>query len=1851
MDSLIVSSLYGYIKNKVAESNGENVVQFRIPSKTYSFGILVDLLNKIELYYEHQELCKCVIKIAKQAIDHWNKVLLPVEMKELNNILDFHPSWIDDKGNLTSYRNEISTNSTKDNTLLILVGYDLIDDQASLSHFLDCGEDILWEVILRKDFKPWIKEVCNQYSLSISNLEEDKCNCLLLAVYRYSDLQRIDFFLREIAADSDCLSESIGNNLDKIGLQIIDASNAKNVKNCNLIISRAKNYFDRNIALEGNARQPIKKIDELIEQVKEDEDFDKPKLKFLRKKEHYEKFVTAIEYLETCKKIVEGIANDEEKKKFIKSDSATFIYDILGYKPTIKGKDTVKIVNGLPFTAVLHALWITISDYMYQSKGDASDHRIKDILIEPIEFYHNFAVANDEDLVDNEAVINELIIPYLGGIDKLISDTIENTIEIGNILENATIKSNLCPMEVGSKFTGSTPYSAVKTPAMTFSITITGFECSSVVNKFKLVFKKNCAINYTRKLIAKEYHRLKTTTDNYFIPVFTLGKYGEFFTMTDSESDDFFVDLIENPDSGISVTNLVTSIRTNTTLNSEIKTLYFRYKKYIESIMEDGFYHAMTDKVSFDFRSSYQDILSSLTTIDSLSKYETLRVRMLKAFWIIDKDYSSQEALSNKKFKSGCLTVLHPAMVEMLNAQISYLSNYVSESLKEAFRLSDDGLLSEKTWQRIEDFSAVQSPIPCVLDDNTVRTQTKGSGLFFKVGITGADSSDNLPLSVTFDTDIDLEIDDISDSDLTKVSDESNLICNLLSDYIDSYGFASDGLKIAIFMPVNIQAIMSAIIVLVKNKIYPPQKSGEKKYSIYPFKLEIEFYSDPEDEGRIGLWIAKLNNYFAEKTLSDNDFSHVDLSVGYRMIRTGSTNFAKITENIERDFQADVTILYESHDASLWKINEGLQSDLRKISSVDPNAIMRKFPMIEKLFPKRPISEDPTRSSSRMKLISNRQFITYERYLGLMYSIRNSVGITNADTAVVIEQFDFSKWLSLLDWCLSHSERVIAIGGEIDKELVLNTNNIQNKKADLVDIVGFGSGVGANANLNYIVASRIFSQKHSEELLCDVFRKKFSAIDLESCSKIANILYEESKYMADLSLVRTLSCYNYYANNYLGYAMVRHVLHPSDTVFCDVVLSLDSYKHWFNHKDMSRADLLWVIANRVKGLENNKEINIFKLKLTVIESKVATDVEIRHIDKAYLQINATLEELQKKFSPSSNNKSHDARYWWMQLHRIISSNAHIQNDADIGEVLEALEYLAEGKFEVEWDSCIFAFEESIAYAQKPTEIKKILGKYENDIDALIMYSNGIKSVMSKKSDLSFDAFKSSLILGGAQTVRMTDNQLKQMIDEENLEKAKDLKWATISDSNEIEDYVEDEMVDRDNSEEIDDFGSSDLFRYVDDKREEVNEQDQEIGISDERAERERKDSKTWGIIEKSIQEETTPKDGLINSTSVKEVDLILIGKTKRKSEPVYWNIAEDSTLTNRHMLILGASGTGKSYAIKAILGELARKKQSTLILDYTDGFTDGGLDGINSYIADEYYVKKGDRLPIDPFKANEEAFDSEYDIATRVASVFERVYSDIGNNQKSVLADTIENGLKNNPGNYTMDMLLDDLTDSIGNETGSKRTTLVTLETKIKPFCKTRPFKLPDKDYSAWQDIFFGHNDEKQITIFQLKNIALDIKTAIADFVLWDLWYYVTSKNTAVSKLYSVVLDEIQNLNINIPSAPVYKYLSEGRKFGFGVISASQGITGLGGAKGIGVDALMNAGTILIFRPKPTEVEDLAKMLYQNDHSKSREEWSRVLNTLDKGECVYLTNESSSVGGKMAKIIKITSFEERGLKG
>ena len=367
---------------------------------------------------------------------------------------------------------------------------------------------------------------------------------------------------------------------------------------------------------------------------------------------------------------------------------------------------------------------------------------------------------------------------------------------------------------------------------------------------------------------------------------------------------------------------------------------------------------------------------------------------------------------------------------------------------------------------------------------------------------------------------------------------------------------------------------------------------------------------------------------------------------------------------------------------------------------------------------------------------------------------------------------------------------------------------------------------------------------------------------------------------------------------------------------------------------------------------------------------------------------------------------------------------------------------------------------------------------------------------------------------------------------------------------------------------------------------------------------------------------------------------LLIGK-KSNGDPVYWHYGHPQ-LANRHMLLFGASGSGKTYGIQCLLAEMAKESMRSLIIDYTDGFLPLQVESrFRDISKPQNHFVITDKLPLNPFRRQQQIIDpsmpaieeSPYQVASRITSIFTSVYNTMGDQQSSALVRTLEAGIEEDP-NFSLSGVLVRLRED--SQYGES------LANKLEPFIKSQPFR--EGTDSAWEQMLTSPGSF--VHVLQLKGVAREIQKLVTEFALWDLYDYACntgSKNRPIP----VVLDEIQNLDHRSDS-PIDKMLREGRKFGLSMMLATQTTSQFDQEQR---DRLFQAGHKLFFKPANTEINRFADLLSVATSGVSKADWAERLAKLQKGQCWSLGPVITSNGNLQDKavLVSITSLEDRDL--
>src|SRR5699024_5027603 len=139
------------------------------------------------------------------------------------------------------------------------------------------------------------------------------------------------------------------------------------------------------------------------------------------------------------------------------------------------------------------------------------------------------------------------------------------------------------------------------------------------------------------------------------------------------------------------------------------------------------------------------------------------------------------------------------------------------------------------------------------------------------------------------------------------------------------------------------------------------------------------------------------------------------------------------------------------------------------------------------------------------------------------------------------------------------------------------------------------------------------------------------------------------------------------------------------------------------------------------------------------------------------------------------------------------------------------------------------------------------------------------------------------------------------------------------------------------------------------------------------------------------------------------------------TQKIYWEYGHPE-LANRHILVSGKSGQGKTYFMQCLLLELVASNVSSIIVDYTGGFKKSKLEPeFKEYLGDNLnqILVARDNFPINPFKQNQKELDEDEfieedfsDVADRMKSVFASIYKDLGIQQLNAIYQAIISGME-----------------------------------------------------------------------------------------------------------------------------------------------------------------------------------------------------------------------------------------------
>ena len=309
---------------------------------------------------------------------------------------------------------------------------------------------------------------------------------------------------------------------------------------------------------------------------------------------------------------------------------------------------------------------------------------------------------------------------------------------------------------------------------------------------------------------------------------------------------------------------------------------------------------------------------------------------------------------------------------------------------------------------------------------------------------------------------------------------------------------------------------------------------------------------------------------------------------------------------------------------------------------------------------------------------------------------------------------------------------------------------------------------------------------------------------------------------------------------------------------------------------------------------------------------------------------------------------------------------------------------------------------------------------------------------------------------------------------------------------------------------------------------------------------------------------------------------------------------------NKHMLILGQTGMGKSVFAQKVLLQVINLGGTVLTFDihqtlrpeqlletYRSEFTDF-VNDIDAY-------QKGIRFPLfTPVVGNQMESENKYDIIFATVDIFARVFN-LKCRQRVALRKAIESVFIK--GTYDAEGI-----KAIGNE-------LLIRDDSVSEGVSDKLYQITSRNLFRPGKFELAEN---RINVVQLSKLDSDTQRLVVEIVLSYIWRLAISGVFFDRPVY-LFLDEVQNMSLGENSA-VTKLLTEGRKLGVSLIIATQSLPGK--SLDIQQKRLLQAGLKVFFHPIESEIPDIAKKL---DSSKRRE-MEALLTSLRIGEFTGIGN-------------------------
>lgn len=1273
--------------------------------------------------------------------------------------------------------------------------------------------------------------------------------------------------------------------------------------------------------------------------------------------------------------------------------------------------------------------------------------------------------------------------------------------------------------------------------------------------------------------------------DGIYIPVSEITKIN---SLIFSKSEEEFFDRLKESDISFDF-NLADYIDRKIPADEKVISARFdevgkAFTEFAYTIANEGFYTCLVKDCS--------EISKLCSAYANLGKYLRERTFPENLKWVLDAYINSFNIIGDisvfeaeKEIESCIVSAWHPATLEKINDQKIFFLDGCGEWWNEA---QEKEKVTEKeisdTLSDLLQMSMLQSTLDLFPSYGQVYFGTIASyGAFSLYGRNDIKNENRLRDMIHKDAIFD---DDFDKNEVARLNDNAKMIYGVMLDYAKAFPNSADNLSIVFIDPSELQPIVAAMYKYIDTR--------RKNNATAKVDISLRILVKPENKGGRNYLAYWMDEFFSQ-----------DENVNIHTYLNEWSSKAQLEKLLNGN--NDIAFVMD-----ILKVNNlGFVASHSNVSLAPSQC---RFPIVYKPTPISSTSVKRTIELSQPQFKAAYEHTQIVRYRNNMEKIPDEMYIASKEVSID------SDGQAIVHFLHEKAYWVVCVDSGMDGAL-LRSDDVHQQD---YNIIGFSTGKGAYGQYNLTITTRktILEtiRKKLEDRLYSLFKW-----NKEQIKKAAQLCIDEASGLDGISLLSAINPKDENIREFLAYILtsLREEKSRSDSVL-KIVIHLDSYKHWFDgdiDKDednsASRPDFLVLEA----FFTDDEKL---KLKATVTECKTSIYANAeQHKSHALEQVKHGVRRLSKIFNP--NSKSIKRRYWYAQLYRALAfaQVTFSNNTEEFAEISSKLRSILDGNYEIEWNSRILGF-----WIDMPgdNEIENVSddGITICDVPQKVIQSFLLENRVSDVDFVNIDA--KDFIEDDEQQERIKEREriLEEEIESSQKGKVKRMQFAEtyspIKKNEEISEEVPTENA-----------GIKSEYVSVNNTNKETENQnlDDDIEAHDV--------SDRVPEVAQSDVPQPIKEDMIENKDNLEDIR-VLIGKSKISTD-VYWEFGSPQ-MANRHLLITGTSGQGKTYSIQTMLYELAKGNISSVVFDYTEGFR---LDQLESEFVESMHNKinqhivKIQGVPINPFKRQEQDFagmkiqDTSADVAGRFANILTHVYG-FGEQQYAAIYEATRVGMEKYGNSMDMNHFQEELV-----EIQSKNASAKTVVSKMTPFFHSIEFN-KDAEFD-WGNILYA--EEAKMNIFQLTMIDREMQVIVTELMLWDAWYY-TKNYGSKEKPFVVVLDEAQNLS-HKENSPSKTILTEGRKFGWSAWFATQSLKVLADDE---VVRLMQAAFKLYFKPTDEEITKMSKQLDPTNSSL----WIGALKALKKGQCIVVGDrrkDDGTFGGTKPTVTNITSFKER----